>query len=107
RRLDSGQPTAIVYRTVKGWRYGVSGRASHGAGHKLCSAGFYEAVGELEASGSARLPSCEPGKLRCEHAEDGKSVMEECFWAALGILRSRLEGSPALTGEMARRLLDA
>ena len=47
RRLDSGQPTAIVYRTVKGWRYGVSGRASHGAGHKLCSAGFYEAVGEL------------------------------------------------------------
>lgn len=107
RRLDSKQPTAIVYRTVKGWRYGVSGRASHGAGHRLCSTGFYEAVGELLASGSARLPSCEPGKPRCEHTKEGKTIMEECFWKALGILRSRLERSPALIGEMAHRLLDA
>ncbi|HUI69285.1 MAG TPA: hypothetical protein VL354_02115, partial [Spirochaetia bacterium] len=30
--IDNGQPTAIVYRTVKGWRYGIEGRASHGAG---------------------------------------------------------------------------
>ena len=42
--LNNGQPTAIVYRTVKGWRYGIEGTVSHGAGHKLCSAGYYEAL---------------------------------------------------------------
>src|SRR5581483_10591283 len=31
----NGQPTAIVYRTVKGWQYGIEGRASHGGGHGL------------------------------------------------------------------------
>jgi transketolase len=36
--FQTGQPTAIVYRTVKGWRYGVEGRASHGAGR--CSDGL-------------------------------------------------------------------
>ncbi|HET6496195.1 MAG TPA: hypothetical protein VFH61_12620, partial [Thermoleophilia bacterium] len=49
--LTGGQPTAIVYRTVKGWRYGVEGKASHGAGHKLCSEGYYEALTELMAAG--------------------------------------------------------
>jgi len=28
-------PTAIVYRTIKGWQYGIEGRGSHGAGHKF------------------------------------------------------------------------
>ncbi len=51
--IDNGQPTAIVYRTIKGWRYGVEGKASHGAGHKLCSEGFYEAVAELTEAGAA------------------------------------------------------
>ncbi len=35
--IKNDQPTAIVYRTVKGWKYGIEGRASHGAGHKFCS----------------------------------------------------------------------
>lgn len=107
RRLDSGQPTAIVYRTVKGWRYGVSGRESHGAGHKLCSEGFYLALSEILAYGSARLPSCAPGKPRCEHPKDGKRIMEECLWGALSLLRKRLQESPALISELAGRLLDA
>jgi len=47
RAIENGQPTAIVYRTMKGWKYGIEGRASHGAGHKLCSDGFYEAVQSL------------------------------------------------------------
>ena len=46
-RSDNGQPTAIVYRTVKGWQYGIEGRASHGAGHALCSDGFYAALEPL------------------------------------------------------------
>ena len=32
REMTNGQPTAIVYRTTKGWRYGIEGSASHGAG---------------------------------------------------------------------------
>ena len=45
--LHNGQPTAIVYRTIKGWRYGIEGRASHGAGHGLCSNAFFTAVEPL------------------------------------------------------------
>ena len=59
--LDTGQPTAIVYRTLKGWKYGVEGKASHGAGHKLCSDGFYEALAEL-TGGEVGLPTCERGR---------------------------------------------
>ena len=58
--LANGQPTAIVYRTLKGWKYGVEGKASHGAGHKLCSDGFYAALAELTAAsrrgGARRAP---------------------------------------------------
>src|SRR6185369_11755884 len=45
--LHTGQPTAIVYRTTKGWQYGITGRASHGAGHGLCSTGFFNAIATL------------------------------------------------------------
>ena len=60
--LDTGQPTAIVYRTLKGWKYGVEGKGSHGAGHKLCSDGFYEALAELSRTTGAEvdLPTCDP-----------------------------------------------
>ena len=88
--LQTGQPTAIVYRTVKGWRYGVEGRASHGAGHPLCSAGFHRALAELDGA-SGGLPTCEEGKRRCDPPADGRSVMEQCFWEALALVRARLE----------------
>jgi transketolase len=112
-RIDNGQPTAIVYRTVKGWKYGVEGKASHGAGHKLCSDGFYEAVAELTAAGAAALPTCEPGDQRCSKEERGDAVREECFWAALGVVRTVIEESgpavAALCGRLraARERLDA
>jgi transketolase len=105
--LETGQPTAIVYRTVKGWRYGIEGRASHGAGHKLCSEGFYEAVADLVTAGGVCLPSCEPDERRCERASDGKAVLEECFWEALGVVRQWLEKSPELVHGLARRLVAA
>jgi transketolase len=87
--LETGQPTAIVYHTHKGWRYGVEGKASHGAGHKLCADGFYAAVAEL-TDGAPVLPTCEPGGQRCA-GENGADVREKCFWAALGIVREYLE----------------
>jgi len=35
------QPTAIIYRTVKGWKYGIEGCKSHGAGHGYCSDEYF------------------------------------------------------------------
>ena len=105
-RLSTGQPTAIVYRTVKGWRYGIEGRTSHGTGHKLCSAGFYNAVAGLAESVGACLPTC-TGQRRCDDPAKGKAVLEECFWDALSVVRDGIEQSRELVDVMADRLLAA
>ena len=102
--IDNGQPTAIVYRTVKGWKYGVEGKASHGAGHKLCSEGFYEAVAELTEAGAAALPTCGPGDQRCLQAERGDAVREECFWAALEVVRRVIEEDGSAVAALSGRL---
>jgi len=105
--LTVGQPTAIVYRTVKGWRYGVEGKASHGAGHKLCSEGYYAALAEITGGGAAgdlTLPACDAGDPRCRRGEDGPLEREACFWAALEVLRALLERDLALAEGMAGRL---
>src|SRR3989304_4538004 len=49
-------PTAIVYRTVKGWKYGIEGRASHGAGHKFSSEGYYTACKEFDDMFNTSIP---------------------------------------------------
>ena len=103
--LDTGQPTAIVYRTRKGWRYGIEGRASHGAGHKLCSEGFYRSVAEL-TGGETALPTCPPGDRRCAD-RDGAEVREECLWAALQLVRRRLEHETLATTLLGARLVAA
>ncbi|OFV85659.1 MAG: hypothetical protein A2V74_01745 [Acidobacteria bacterium RBG_16_70_10] len=102
--LTTGQPTAIVYRTVKGWQYGIEGRASHGAGHKLCSDGFYHALAELCARAGLTLPSCEGSGHRCEMGRDGATVMEECFYDALLQLRKAMEDDRPTAQAMAARL---
>jgi len=79
--LDTGQPTAVVYRTTKGWRYGIEGRASHGAGHSLCSAGFYDALrdlGEVDLS----FPACNVEDRACA-GPLGPEVREVCFYESL------------------------
>lgn len=105
--LATGQPTAIVYRTVKGWQYGIEGRASHGAGHKLCSEGFYHALAELAGRTACALPSCDASGHRCEMGKDGPAVMEECFYDALLLLRKAVEDAPATAKAMAARLRTA
>jgi transketolase len=101
--LDNGQPTAIVYRTVKGWKYGIEGRASHGAGHPLCSAGFFDAIDPLLPKGVAKVPSCAPGPQRC--GGTSPEVIEECFWETLQLIRGALEARrpmiEALAGALA------
>ncbi|MGZ4199260.1 MAG: hypothetical protein ACXVP1_03660, partial [Thermoleophilia bacterium] len=104
--IDNSQPTAVIYRTLKGWRYGVEGRASHGAGHKLCSAGFYEALAELTGGAKAELPICDPGDPGCA-GPAGSEVREACFWAALQIVRRRLEEDLPVAQALAARLAAA
>lgn len=104
--IDNGQPTAIIYRTHKGWRYGIEGKASHGAGHKLCSEGFYEALAELAAGGDATLPSCDANGRRCA-GPDGEEVREACYWEALQVIRRRIAAEAEMTAAMAARLTAA
>jgi len=99
--LETGQPTAIVYHTQKGWRYGVEGKASHGAGHKLCADGFYEALAELTGD-APDLPTCEPGDQRCQGL-GGDEIREECFWAALQTVRGHVERRQAMATALAAR----
>ncbi len=59
--LDNGQPTAVIYRTVKGWRYGIEGKKSHGAGHKFASDGYYTALDSFEERFNVVLPKIPEG----------------------------------------------
>jgi len=105
--IDNGQPTAVVYRTVKGWQYGIEGRASHGAGHKLCSEGFYHALAELSARVSCGLPSCDASGHRCESGGDGPAIVEQCFFDALLRVREAVEKDAATAKAMAGRLVES
>jgi transketolase len=96
---DNDRPTAIIYRTQKGWRYGIEGRASHGAGHALCSRGFFEAL----SIPSGDIPCCEPNASLCESGRDTVMV-ERCYWQALTVLRSWLEQQPEMVKTLAERL---
>ena len=103
RAIGNGQPTAVIYHTRKGWRYGVEGRASHGAGHKLCSEGFYQALAELGGGVEVELPTCDLGDPRCL-GPAGDEVREECFWTALQIVRRRLADERPTVEALAARL---
>jgi transketolase len=105
--LDNGQPTAVVYRTTKGWLYGVEGRASHGAGHKLCSDAFYNALTPLTHKVDITLPTCEGSGHRCEMQDEGPVAMEECFFDALLLVRKAVEQDRPTAEEMAGRLAAA
>jgi len=105
--LGNHQPTAIVYRTVKGWQYGIEGRASHGAGHKLCSDGFFEATAPLLEKYGESLPvCCDLAKRRCGEF-NGDEIMEECFWSALEVIRRGLEREKPMVKMLAGRLARA
>jgi transketolase len=106
--LRTGQPTAIVYHTRKGWRYGIEGKGSHGAGHRLCSEGFYEALAELARTTGAEIewPTCDPEHRACA-GPDGAAVREQCFWTALQAVRSQLHQDLPTAAALAGRLAAA
>ena len=84
------QPTAIVYRTIKGWKYGIEGRAAHGAGHKFSSDGYYGTLGEFETRFGIKMP-------RYCAAMPTESAVEACFYETLLAIRKAVEASPALS----------
>ena len=100
--FHNGQPTAIVYRTIKGWRYGIEGRASHGAGHGLCSNAFFEAVAPLLPKDETPIPHCD-GAQRCCAGTD-TTILEDCYWQTLSIIRRALETRPSTVGALAAQL---
>ena len=103
--LHNGQPTAIVYRTIKGWRYGMEGRASHGAGHSLCSKAFFTAVEPLLPEKESPLPHCE-GAQRCSCGTN-TTILEECYWQALSVIRHSLETRATTVQALAGQLRSA
>jgi transketolase len=52
------------------------------------------------------LPTCESGQKRCL-AEGGRTILEECFWEALGVVRAALEEDRATVALLAGRLVGA
>lgn len=86
--LTNHQPTAIVYRTVKGWKYGMEGKASHGAGHKFCSDGFYEALSDFEKAFGVSFPRFE--------GEKTDENVEKFYWESLLTVRRALEADKSL-----------
>jgi transketolase len=104
--LDNGQPTAIIYRTTKGWKYGIEGRRSHGAGHQLCSADFYGAIADLEQLAELEIPRCDPTDPPCRKGSEAE-VVERCYWQALEAVRAVLEQDREMTDRLAGRLRSA
>jgi transketolase len=104
--FQNGQPTAIIYRTIKGWQYGIEGRASHGAGHGLCSNAFFAAIAPLLPKDTVPIPSCEGHEQRCHGGAD-KAILEECYWQTLSIVRQHLEANRPMVEALAGGLRSA
>ena len=100
--LHNGQPTAIVYRTIKGWRYGIEGRASHGAGHGLCSAEFFAAVALLFPKDEIAIPRCD-GAQKC-NCGTNTAILEGCYWQTLQLVRHALESRRSTVETLAAQL---
>ena len=104
--LPNDQPTAIVYRTRKGWQYGVAGKASHGAGHGLCADGFFQALTPFVEQAAAVLPRCASANQRCQAGRES-AILEECFWEALTVIRRSLEKNRPMVAVLAQKLRQA
>ena len=94
--LNNGLPTAIVYRTIKGWHYGLEGKASHGGGHKLCSPEFYKTMEEFENTFGFKIP----------HLCEGQEV-EECFYQNLLTLRNVISSNKDLFANFAGKIRES
>ena len=97
--LDNGRPTGIVYRTVKGWQYGIEGAKSHGAGHGFYSPEYLETLRPFEEKTGISFP-------RYEGEKDAVRV-EQAFYESLLTIRGALENNMALTRQLSDWIVTA
>jgi transketolase len=94
--LETRQPTAVIYRTVKGWKYGIEGKSSHGAGHKFCSEDYYRFLSEFEEFFGERFPRFE--------GEPTPENVERNFFDTLMVIRRVLESNRDIAEFAAERV---
>jgi len=97
--LDNGRPTGIVYRTIKGWRYGIEGSKSHGAGHKFYSEAYLQALQPFEQQLGLVFPQFE--------GERNPDNTERAFYESLMTIRKAFESNPAITQQLAGWVVDS
>jgi len=90
------QPTAIIYRTIKGWQYGIEGKASHGGGHGFCSEEFFNTLVPAEERFGVSFPR--------PAADKTPTVAEAAFFDTLMVVRQILEDNKELSGFFADRV---
>jgi transketolase len=88
KTIDNKMPTAIIYRTIKGWKYGIEGKSSHGAGHKFNSDGYYQACKEFEDVFGVQVPRFS-GDATPENVEKG-------FYDTLLLVRKVIENDKSI-----------
>ncbi|OIO10244.1 MAG: hypothetical protein AUJ52_04725 [Elusimicrobia bacterium CG1_02_63_36] len=94
--MDNDLPTAIVYRTIKGWRYGVEGKKSHGGGHKFGSEGYHAALRPFEERFGMEFPKLEQGMDSKAH--------EQAYWDTLTAMRKAIAAHPGFAKTAADRV---
>ena len=77
------QPTAVIYRTVKGWLYGIEGKKSHGAGHGYCSEEYYQTLVPLQERFGVEFPA--------PSGDTSPVGVERDFFDSLMVVRGILE----------------
>ena len=87
--INNGKPTGIVYRTVKGWKYGIEGRKSHGAGHKFYSEEYLTALQPFEQAFGVEFPRFE--------VEKSPEAVEKAYYDSLLVIRKVFEANTELT----------
>ncbi len=93
------QPTCIVYRTIKGWQYGIEGRKSHGAGHGYCSPEFFEYLQPFEMRFNLSFPRGDGDKTA--------ATVEQLFYEYLMVIREAITASPDMYNHLGAQLLQA
>ena len=87
--LKNGCPTGIVYRTVKGWKYGIEGKKSHGGGHKFYSDEYLKALKPFEDVFGVTFPRFE--------GEKTPEAVEQAYYDSLMTIRGVFESNEELT----------
>lgn len=96
-RINNKKPTAIIYRTIKGFKYGLEGKASHGKGHKFCSNDYYNSLKEFEENFKIKFP-------RIENKEIDTEKIEKNYFESLMVIREVIKRNPLLAQEAGKKI---